>query len=160
MDWFEVISENFMVEGGCPLQVLESFHTLNAPTLTDEAMRGDSCPAVARSNCGCILQSKSSAVNGCVSDVLSAVESGEKWREPLHQATTLIVLRRAMHFVTATSKTRRPLLLASLFKGASLAAICETVAAAVCESDQVSLIGRLLARWLGDGIIVPAEPMV
>jgi hypothetical protein len=47
--------------------------------------------------------------------------------------------------------------------GASFAAICETVAAACGEDDQlgsiapVALINRLLARWVGEGLLLLAD---
>jgi hypothetical protein len=134
---------------------LESFLALDAPTLTDEAMRGippqqwpsielRSHPAVK------ILRGE-----WRVSDVLSSVESGEQWREPLHQATTIIVWRRGMHVRYRNLEDVEASALTILREGASLAAICETVAAAAYESDQASLIGGLLARWLADGIMVP-----
>ncbi len=45
-------------------------------------------------------------------------------------------------------------------KGASFAYVCEAVAASAEEPNHVGLIGRLMARWLADGIIMAADAML
>jgi hypothetical protein len=47
-----------------------------------------------------------------------------------------------------------------LSKGASFAGVCAAVAASAEEPNHVTLIGRLMARWLADGIIMAADPML
>jgi hypothetical protein len=49
--------------------------------------------------------------------------------------------------------------LALLSQGARFAAICEVIAALATGPDHVALIGRLLARWLADGIIAVTDAM-
>jgi hypothetical protein len=59
-----------------------------------------------------------------------------------------------------TSKEHRSVTAYLVQKGTSFAAICEAIAIANSSSDQVALIGQLLARWLADGIIVRADAML
>ena len=42
-------------------------------------------------------------------------------------------------------------------RGARFADICEVIRGCAEGLDQVALIGRLLARWLNDGVILGAE---
>jgi hypothetical protein len=88
-----------------------------------------------------------------VSEVLRAVESGDEWGEPTHETTTVIVWRQGtqVHYRIVEDAETDALLL--LQKGAGFAAICDAIAAAASNTDPVALIGRLLARWLADGII-------
>jgi hypothetical protein len=133
---------------------LESFHAADILTLSDEIMRripAEQWPAIE-------LRAHPSVEILCgewrVSDVLSAVESSEKWGAPPHQPTTLMVWRQGMHVHYRNLEDAERSALAILREGGSFAAICEALVAAGSESDQVALIGKLLARWLADGIVV------
>lgn len=133
---------------------LESFHAADAPMLSGEALRGiaaEQWPAIE------LRAHPSVEILGGewrVGDVLGAIESGEKWSEPPHQATTLMVWRQGQHVHYRNLEAAETSALAILREGTSFAAICEAIAAANSESNQVALIGRLLGQWLSDGIIV------
>ena len=136
---------------------LEIFHAPDAPTLTGEAMRA--IPAHQWPTLE--LRSHPGVEILCgewrVSEVLSAVERGDKWLEPVQETNAVIVWRRgaSVHYrVLEDAETNA---LALLQKGASFATVCEAIAIANSSSDQVALIGELLARWLADGIIVHAD---
>jgi len=140
--------------------ILDVFHAADTSTLSDEAMRAipsqqwpaiklETHPALA------ILRNE-----WRVTDVLGAVESGREWSQPAHQKTTVLVWRRDAQVNYRDLEEMETTALALLSEGASFAAICEAIAALATGSDQVPLIGRLLARWLGDGIIVRPDAML
>ncbi|MBV8361740.1 MAG: putative DNA-binding domain-containing protein [Deltaproteobacteria bacterium] len=136
---------------------LESFHAPEAPTLTDKEMRAipaHEWPTIElRSHPGvAILRGE-----WRISEVLSAVERGDKWVEPAQETNAVIVWRRGtdVHYRILEDAETDALIL--LQQGTSFAAICEGIAIANSSSDQVTLIGRLLARWLADGIIVRGD---
>jgi hypothetical protein len=135
---------------------LESFHAPEAPTLTGEEMRAippQQWPTIElRSHPGVeILYGE-----WRVSEMLSAVERGDEWVEPKQEKNEVIVWRRGtnVHYRMLENAETDSLVL--LQKGTSFAAICEAISAN-SSSDQVALIGRLLARWLADGIIMRAD---
>src|SRR5260370_15296967 len=140
--------------------ILDVFHAADTSTLSDEAMRAipsqqwpaiklKTHPAVA------ILRNE-----WRVADVLCAVESGRGWSQPAHQKTAGLGWRQDAQVNYRDLEDMETRALALLSEGASFAAICEAIAALATGSDQVPLIGRLLARWLGDGIIVRADAML
>ena len=133
---------------------LESFHASDAPTLSGEVMSG--IPAEQWPALELRAHPSLEILRGewRVTELLSAVERGDKWVEPRHETTTLIVWRQGMQVLYRNLEEVEIRALAILREGASFAGICEAVATAACESDEVALIGRLLARWLADGIIV------
>ena len=136
---------------------LEAFHAPDAPVLTDEAMRvipAQQWPTIElRSHPGVeILRGE-----WRVTEVLSAVERGDKWVEPARETNAVIVWRRGTSVHYRILEDAETDALALLRKGASFAAVCEAVAIANSSSDQVALIGRLLTRWLADGIIARAD---
>jgi hypothetical protein len=95
-----------------------------------------------------------------VTDVLCAVESGREWSQPAHRKTTVLVWRQEAQVNYRRLEDVETKALALLSEGASFAAICEVIADLATGPDQVALIGRLLARWLGDGIIVRADAIL
>jgi hypothetical protein len=50
--------------------------------------------------------------------------------------------------------------LAAVFRGASFATICETIAEAADDPSHLAVIGELLRRWLADGIVVPGDSVL
>jgi hypothetical protein len=132
---------------------LETFHAPDAPTLTDDAMCG--IPPEQWPTTELRAHPAVEILGGewRVSEVLRAVESGDEWGEPTHETTTVIVWRQGtqVHYRIVEDAETDALLL--LQKGAGFAAICDAIAAAASNTDPVALIGRLLARWLADGII-------
>jgi hypothetical protein len=135
---------------------LESFHAPQASVLTDEGLRAvppERWPMIElRSHPGVeILRGE-----WRVSDMLSAVERGDKWAAPAQDSNAVIVWRQgaSVHYRVLEDAETDALIL--LQKGTSFAAICEAIEIANSSSDQVALIGRLLARWLADGIIMRA----
>jgi hypothetical protein len=135
---------------------LETFHAPDAPTLTDDAMRG--IPPEQWPTIELRAHPAVEIFHGewRVSEVLRAVESGEKWGEPPHETTTVIVWRQGTHVHYRILEDAETGALLLLQKGAAFATICDSIAAA-SSSDHVALIGRLLARWLADGIIEQAD---
>jgi hypothetical protein len=96
-----------------------------------------------------------------VTDVLSAVESGRQWSEPAPQKATVIVWRQDAQVLVyyRDLEDAEARALALLSQGARFAAICEVIAALATGPDHVALIGRLLAKWLADGIIAATDAM-
>ncbi len=140
--------------------ILDVFHAADTSTLSDEVMR-----AIPSQQWPAIKLETHPAVEILrnewhVTDVLCAVESGREWRQPAHQKTTVLVWRRDAQVNYRDLEEMETTALALLSEGASFAAICEAIAALATGPDQVPLIGRLLARWLADGIIVRADAML
>ena len=140
--------------------IVDVFHAADASTLSDEAMRA--IPSRQWPELRLITHPAVEIVHNewRVTDVLSAVESGRQWSEPAHQKATVIVWRQDTQVYYRDLEDVEARALALLSKGASFAAICEVIAALATGPDHVALIGRLLARWLGDGIIVSADAML
>jgi hypothetical protein len=136
---------------------LEIFHGPEAPTLTDEEM--SAIPAQQWPTIELRLHPGVEILRGewRVSDVLSAVERGNAWAEPAQQTNAVIVWRRGTDVHYRMLEDAETDALDLLQKGASFAAICEAMTMANSSSDQVVLIGQLLARWLADGIIMRAD---
>jgi hypothetical protein len=91
-----------------------------------------------------------------VTDVLGAVESGREWRKPAHRKSTVIVWRQNAQVYYRDLEEMEARALALLSAGASFADICQVIGARATGTDQVALIGRLLAQWLANGIIMRA----
>src|SRR5208282_1427202 len=83
-----------------------------------------------------------------------------EWTDPEHAEASVLVWRQnaLVHYRSLEPVERDALVLIS--KGASFASVCEAVAASAEESNHVGLIGQLMARWLGDGIIMAADAML
>jgi Putative DNA-binding domain len=91
----------------------------------------------------------------CVAAILRSIEDGQEWQIPAHEQMRTLVWRQnsQVHYRDLELAERQALV--ALSESTSFSSICEMLAAVTEESDQVALIGRLLARWLADGIIVP-----
>ena len=136
---------------------LEVFHAPQAPLLSDETMRAippQKWPATElRLHPGVeILRGE-----WRVTDVLSAVEHGDKWVEPVRETNGVVVWRRGTTVHYRMLEAGEIDALAGLKNGASFAVLCEVIATASSSSDQVALIGQLLARWLADEILVRGD---
>ena len=140
--------------------ILDVFHAADTSTLSDEAMRAipsEQWPAIKFETHPAVEILRN---EWRVADVLCAVESGRGWSQPANQKTAVLVWRQDAQVNYRDLEDMETRALALLSEGASFAAICEAIAALATGSDQVPLIGRLLARWLGDGIIVRADAML
>ena len=95
-----------------------------------------------------------------IADVLHTVEQGREWTDPKHEEASVLVWRQnALVNYRALEPVERDALVI-VAKGASFAAVCEAMAAGAEEPNRVALIGRLMARWLADGIIMAADAML
>jgi len=140
--------------------VLDVFHAADAPVLSLEtlhvvpseewpALKFRTHPAVE------IVHSE-----WRIADVLHTVEQGREWTDPeLEEASVLVWRQNALVNYRNLEPVERDALVI-VAKGASFAAVCEAVAAGVEEPNRVTLIGRLMARWLADGIIMAGEAML
>jgi hypothetical protein len=140
--------------------ILDVFHAADASTLSDEAMRAipsEQWPAVKLGTHPAVAILR---IEWRVTDVLCAVENGREWSQPAHEKTTVLVWRQDAQVNYRDLEEVETGPLAILSERASFAAICEVIASLAVGPDQVPLIARLLARWLGDGIIVRADAMV
>jgi hypothetical protein len=137
--------------------ILDVFHAANAIALSAEAMR--TIPSQQWSTVSLKTHPAVELLHNDwrVTDVMGAVESGRKWREPAHRKSTVIVWRRDGRVYYRDLEEAEAWALALLSEGASFAAICEVIADLAAGSDQVALISRLLAQWLADGIIIHAN---
>jgi hypothetical protein len=140
--------------------VIDVFHAADAPALGVEALRAipsEEWPAVKlRAHPAVeIVHSEWQIV-----DLLDMVEHGRKWTDPEHEEASVLVWRQnaLVHYRSLEPVERDALVLVS--KGASFAYVCEAVAASAEEPNHVGLIGRLMARWLADGIIMAADAML
>jgi hypothetical protein len=139
--------------------VLDVFHAPDAPALDVQALRevpSEEWPAVK-------LQAHPAVeIVHCkwrLSDILQAVEQGREWNDPEHEDASVLVWRQnaVVYYRSLESLERDALVMVK--EGASFALICESVAAGVEETNHVALIGRLMARWLADGIIAATGAM-
>jgi hypothetical protein len=140
--------------------VLDVFHAADASALGIEAMRAipsEEWPAVKLRAHPAVEIVRS---EWRVADLLDTVEHGREWTDPEHEEASVLVWREnaLIHYRSLEPVERDALVLLS--KGASFAAVCEAVAAGAEESNHVGLIGRLMARWLADGIIMAADAML
>jgi Putative DNA-binding domain len=139
--------------------VLDVFHAADAPALGVEALRAvppgewpalklRTHPAVKIVHC-----------KWRSADVLQAVEQGREWNDPEHEDASVLVWRQnaLVHYRTLERLERDALLMVK--EGAIFAFICEAVAVRAEETDHVALLGRLMARWLADGIIAATDAM-
>ena len=95
-----------------------------------------------------------------IADVLHTVEQGREWTDPeLEEASVLVWRQNALVNYRNLEPVERDALVI-VAKGASFAAVCEAVATGAEEPNRVTLIGRLMARRLADGIIMAAEAML
>ena len=140
--------------------VLEVFHAADTPVLALEtlyAVPSEEWPAVKLRAHPAVEIVHSEWL---IADLLDMVEHGRKWTDPEHEEASVLVWRQnaLVHYRSLEPVERDALVLIS--KGASFASVCEAVAASAEEPNHVGLIGRLMARWLADGIIMAADAML
>ena len=135
---------------------LESFHAADAEALDAGAMRAIApvdWPAL-RMRAHPATRLVDSAWR--VDQVLRAVEDSGAGQVPDREGVTIIVWRRdaRVSYRAAETAEREALRLAST-GGTTFAVICEAIATAAVEGEDVAaLINRLLARWLLDGLLI------
>jgi hypothetical protein len=139
--------------------VLDVFHAADAPALSLEALRAvpsEEWPALRLRTHPAVEIVPS---EWRITDVLHTVEQGQELSDPEHEeASTLVWRQNALVHYRSLEPVERDVL-ATVSEGASFAGVCEAVAASAEEPNHVALIGRLMARWLADGIIVAADAM-
>ena len=136
---------------------LDSFHAPDISILTDEAMRAIPAEQWPTIELRCHPGVEILRGEWRVSEVLSAVERGEQWLEPVRETNAVIVWRRGISVHYRILEVAETAALALVKKGASFAALSEVIATANPSSDPVALIGQLLARWLADEILVRGD---
>jgi hypothetical protein len=92
-----------------------------------------------------------------VTDVVGDVQTGREWREPALKKSPVIVWRRDAEVYYRALEDAEAKARVLLSEGASFANICEVIGALTTRTDQVALIGRLLAQWLAEGIFTLAD---
>lgn len=137
--------------------VLDVFHATNAPALsldTLHAVPSEEWPALKLRTHPAVEIVHS---QWGIAEVLHTVEQGRGWTDPEHEETSVLVWRQnaLVSYRKLQPVEREALVVVS--RGASFAAVCEAVEAGIEEPNRVALIGRLMARWLADGIIVAAD---
>jgi len=143
--------------------LIEVFHAPDAAPLDAETMRAvapeawpgramQTHPALAIVDCGW-------RVDELLRDLESgAADTGRKVATPTRAPVSILVWRNSsgVHHRALEHPERAALELARA--GTKFSAICDAVAAAAGEGDagdgQITLIHRLLARWLSDGVLV------
>jgi Putative DNA-binding domain len=140
--------------------VLDVFHATNAPALSLEtlhAVPSEEWPALKLRTHPAVEIVHS---EWRIADVLHTVEQGREWTDPKHEEASVLVWRQnaLVNYRNLEPAERDALVIVA--KGASFAAVCEAVAAGAEELNRVALIGRLMARWLADGIIMAADAML
>jgi len=145
--------------------LIEVFHAAEAEPLGAEAMRSvapEDWPALAmRTHPALAIVDCEWRVDELLREVEAAAGKPDEPRgAPAHAPVSVLMWRHnsRVHYRALERPERAALGLASA--GASFAAICEAVAA-VCVADDavapVALINRLLARWVGEGLLVLAD---
>jgi len=137
--------------------ILDVFHAADAPAPGVEALRAvpsEEWPAL-RLRTHPAVEIVDSEWR--VANILRAIEQGQEWKDPTPEKASVLVWRQnaQVHYRDLELPERDALTVVS--RGASLATICDAVAAAAEEPEHLAQIGRLLARWLADGIIVSVD---
>ena len=88
-----------------------------------------------------------------VANVAHAVAEGSNWQAPERQAATVLVWRKDCRCYYREIAGIELVAIQALTGGASLAALCERVAAAAPAEDSTAVILELLERWIADGIL-------
>jgi hypothetical protein len=140
--------------------VLDVFHAADAPALSLEtlhAVPSEEWPALKLRTHPAVEIVHS---EWRIADVLHTVEQAGGWTDPEHEETSVLVWRQnaLVSYRNLEPVERDALVVVS--RGASFAAVCEAVEAGTEEPNRVALIGRLMARWLADGIIMAADAML
>lgn len=141
--------------------LIEVFHAAEAEPLSAEAMRSvapEDWPALAmRTHPALAIVDCEWRVDELLREVEAAAGENGHPRDAARAAVSVLVWRRnsRVHYRALEQPERAALELASA--GASFAAICEVVGAVCVEDDAVALINRLLARWIGDGLLILAD---
>ena len=134
---------------------LEAFHAPDAPT--DETMRRIPPEQWPLMELRLHLTVEILRGEWRVSEVLCAVEAGEKWIAAAHERTAVIVWRQDTRVRYRILQDAEAEAMTLMQKEASFAVVCEALADASSSSDQAASIGRLLTRWLADGVIASAD---
>ncbi|MGO9062252.1 MAG: DUF2063 domain-containing protein [Candidatus Binataceae bacterium] len=134
--------------------ILDVFHASDAPALEVEALRR--IPPKQWPGLKLRAHPAVEIVHGewRVADVLSAVESGDDWSEPGHQSVAVLVWRQDAQVRYRELPEIEARALSLLSEGATFAAICDAIAGDAEQTDQTTLIGQMLVRWLADEIIL------
>ena len=137
--------------------VLDVFHAADAPALrleTLHAVPSEEWPALKLRTHPAVEIVHS---EWQIADVLHTVEQGRQWTDPEHEDASVLVWRQnaLVNYRNLEPVERHALVIVS--KGASFASVCEAVAAGAEEPSPVALIGRFMARWLADRIVVAAD---
>jgi hypothetical protein len=91
-----------------------------------------------------------------VAAILRAIEDGQEWQISANEQARTLVWRQNSQVYYRDLGLAESQALEALSQGTSFSSICETLATVTEAPEQVALIGRLFARWLADGITVPA----
>jgi hypothetical protein len=142
---------------GLERAILDVFHAADAPALRADALRAvpsQHWPALELRTHPTVK-----IIDGewRVTDLLYAVAHGQEWNDPAHEKTSVLVWRQNAQVNYRNLELVEREALGAVSRGAKFATVCEAVADSAEEPDRAVLIGRLLARWSADGILVPAE---
>jgi hypothetical protein len=140
--------------------VLDVFHATNAPALSVEAL----CAVLSEEWPALRLRTHPAVEivhsEWRIADVLQRLEQGQERENPEHEKASVLVWRQNALVQYRSLEPVEREALAAVSEGASFAGVCEAVAASAEEPNHLTLIGRLMARWLADGIIMAADPML
>jgi hypothetical protein len=145
--------------------LLEVFHAPDAEPLSAETLRSvapEDWPGLAmRAHPALAIVDCEWRVGGLLRGVEShAADTDRKVEEPPHAPVSILVWRNlsGVHYRALEHPERAALELVRA--GTNFAAVCDAVAAASGDGDPggpVALINRLLARWVGDGVLIPGN---
>ena len=90
-----------------------------------------------------------------VDEVVRAVAQAAEPQPPLASETTLVVWRQHNEVLHRIAEPAEGIALGMIEAGADFASICEAIADTCDSGDTPHLINRLLARWLGHGLLLP-----
>ena len=133
--------------------LIESFHAADASALGLAAMR-----AIAPGDWPFVEMRLHPAIRLLdtrwrIDEVLAAVARGASPFEPEASAVTLLIWRRDARVSYRAIERAEAAGLRLAKHGANFGAICEVIAASADVIEAPDLIGRLLARWLEDGLL-------
>lgn len=91
------------------------------------------------------------ALDWRVSDLVRAVEDKRPWETPEQRAAKVLVWRHGTRVLHRELEAVEADALEAIVRGESFAEICDRIASS--DSDPVTAVNQLLARWLSDGLL-------
>ncbi|MGD0074810.1 MAG: DNA-binding domain-containing protein [Candidatus Binataceae bacterium] len=138
--------------------LIDVFHGPDAP-----AMNADQLRAVAPTDWPALElkihpASELLALQWNVTKIVQAVEEGDDWQPPERGAASILVWRKNCRCYYREIDGIELVAIQALSRGATLAALCASIADAAPAEDPAALVFDFLERWRADGILMAPSP--